>query len=335
MTSLLAIALCFAVTADPATEAGVLEGVVVNGSQYLAPVADAAVVLRVNHQGTFISVAQTTADKNGRFRFEQLPLAPDLIYLPGANFKDIHYPGSRVKADGQQQLTSQIIVVYDTADKPNPLIASSHEIEVRPGRGLLVVTETITIANRTNRSYVGSAAGPDEHPITLRLSIPPEFEKVTFEKEFFGRQFQLNEERLETQIPWTPGKRELKFTYRVPIEDQYWLFNRPLDLPTEHVRIQIAGDRTDDVSCNLPQTSASSSNGVVFESSGNVLPAGHAISLQLGNLPLPWTAYARWAALGGLGLLMLGTSAFMFTRRRSSPNREQASFGKTNEREAA
>jgi hypothetical protein len=293
------------------------------------------VVLRANHQNTFISVAQTTTDKNGRYRFEELPLAPDLIYLPGANFKDIHYPGSRVKADGQQLVTNQNIVVYDTADKPNPLIASSHEIEVRPGRGLLVVTETITIANRTNRSYVGSSAAPDEHPMTLRLSIPPEFEKVTFEKEFFGRQFQLNEGRLETQIPWTPGKRELKFTYRVPIEDQYWVFNRPLDLPTERMRIQIVGDHTGDVSCNLPQTSASSNDGLVFESSGNVLPVGRAIELQLGSLPLPWTTYARWGALGGLGLLVLGTSAFMFTRRRSSPKSEQGSYIKTDQRKTA
>ena len=95
-------------------------------------------------------------------------------------------------------------MVYDTVSEPNPLIVSRHQIEVRPDSGVLVVTETIVVANRTKGTYVGSEMVKGGGEVTLRLSIPPEFEKVTFDKEFFGRQFQLNEQRLETQVPWPP-----------------------------------------------------------------------------------------------------------------------------------
>ena len=69
------------------------------------------------------------------------------------------------------------------------------------------MTETMLIANRSLYTYVGAAAEAATPPITLRLSIPSEFTKVTFDKEFFGRQFQLINGAIVTQIPWTPGQR--------------------------------------------------------------------------------------------------------------------------------
>ena len=67
----------------------------------------------------------------------------------------------------------------------------------------------------------------------------------------------------------------------------------------------------EDVTCNLVQQSASLPDTVVFESDGTTLPAGHAIALELGSLPVPWTTYARWGAVAGLAILLLGTSAIM------------------------
>jgi hypothetical protein len=301
----------------PADAGATVEGLVVNGSREMARVPGAVVVLRAEHQGAMTPVAQTTADAGGRYRFEQLSLPDGVVCLPGANHQGIHYPGRRVTIGSRTAATDQNVVVYETVADPSPLVAVRHEIEVRPETGVLEVTETIRVANRSLQSYVGRNSEGTEPSATLRLSIPPQFDKVTFANEFFGRQFQLNDERLETQIPWTPGQRELKFTYRLPVEQQHWVFHRPLDLPTEQIRVRVVGPSTD-VTCNLAGSQARPEDAIVFESQDSLLPAGHTIEVQFGSLPVPWTAVAKWWALGGLAVLISATSAFMLRRRRAT-----------------
>jgi hypothetical protein len=314
MWSWVVIAACCAPLAT-SPGSGVIEGIVLNGTNDRRPVAEAAVVLRVESQGSWMPVAETTTDRAGRFRFKGLPAKEGLLYLPGANHMGVHYPAQRVRLKGTA--AAQEIVVYDTMAEPSPLVAARHEIEIRVEGNVVTVCESILVANRTFRSYVGTSASAESPPVTLQLSIPPEFEKVTFEKEFFGRQFQLNGERLETHIPWTPGQRELKLTYRLPLETRHWRFRRPLDLPTEHVRLTIVSRDNDRIACNLPPAAAPTQDVLAFEASA--LPAGHAIELELGSLPLAWTAYARGAAVAALLLLVLGTSLYMLRRRSLQP----------------
>ena len=278
----------------------------VNGSKGRSPLAGAKVVLRQPH-GAWVAAAETTTDDQGRFRFEQIPVSNDVIYLPGANHEGIHYPGQRVTIDGRQPVRAQRVVVYETVADASPLIATRHEIDIRPEAGVLVVSETIMVANPSLHSYVGSDNTDGQPSATLRLSIPPEFDKVTFEKEFFGRQFHLNKERLETQIPWTPGQRELKFTYRLPLEHRHWLFRRPLDLLTEQLRVTVSSGEIEDVACNFPAARILQDEAVVFDCESAELPAGHTIELQFGNLPVSWTTYARWIASAALVLLVLAT----------------------------
>ena len=314
MTSCATIAVCCALLASNPDATGVIEGTVLNGSRAQSPVAGAKVVLRASHQGAWIATAETTTDDRGRFRFEQIPVSRDVIYLPGANHLEIHYPGQRVTIDGRHLVNEQRIVVYETV-ADSPLVAARHEIDLRPEVGVLVVTETIVIANRSMRSYMGSEAADGQPSATLRLSIPPQFDKVTFDKEFFGRQFQLSNERLETQIPWTPGQRELKFTYRLPLEHRHWLFCRPLDLATQQLRVKVSGEKIDDVTCSFPATRTVQAGAIVFDCEAALLSAGHTIELKFGDLPVPWTTHARWIAPAALVLLVLATFAAMSWRR--------------------
>jgi hypothetical protein len=313
MWSWVVIAACSAPLAT-STGSGVIEGTVLNGTNYRLPVAGVPVVLRVESREGWISVAETTTDREGRFRFEGLPTEEELLYLPGANHMGVHYPGTRVRLKARETAASQRIVVYDTVAEPSPLVAARHELQIDVAGSVVTVCETILIANRTLRSYVGTSTSADAPPGTLQLSLPPEFEKVTFEKEFFGRQFQLNGERLETEIPWTPGQRELKFTYRLPLEARRWRFRRPLDLPTEHVRLTIVSRDSESIACNLPSAAGPTDDSLAFEATA--LPAGHVIELELGSLPLAWTAYARGTAVAVLLLLVSGTSLYMLRRPR-------------------
>ena len=153
---------CFTVTmcgvlAAPSTEQGTISGVVVNGSAQGEVVPGATVVLRAQNQGVLLPVMETTADEAGRFKFENLPVNGQLIFLPGANHQGIHYPGKRLRLNFAQPGAEDKITVYETVAEPCPLIAKRHEIDLRPEGGALRVTEMIVISNPTLRSYVGKS----------------------------------------------------------------------------------------------------------------------------------------------------------------------------------
>ena len=155
-------------------------------------------------------------------------------------------------------------------------------------------------------------------PITLRLSIPSDFQRTTFDQEFFGRHFSLADGKLVTSIPWTPGPRELKFTYVLANPKSRFHWDRPLDLPCSDLTLIIRTARPDEVSCNLDAKPLRHRDEVTFALSGRNLPAGQVIRVDLGRLPMPLMAYGRWLALAVLIGLVGGTGLMLGRRRRTS-----------------
>ena len=324
------VLLAFSAAAAPLSEQeGAITGGVVNASAGRAPVSGATVVLRLQHDGGLVPFRETTTDAQGRFLFRQLPVGRDRQYLPGANRNGVHYPGPRVELTAQQPQARVELPVYDCVADPSPLLIRRHDISIRPGPDALSVTESMTIDNPSARSYVGLAPRERDEPITLQLSIPPNFERTTFDKAFFGRRFSLADGKLVTGIPWPPGQKELKFTYLVPNGRSRGRWERPLDLPCPHVRVRVETATPERVSCNLPQGQSEAGREAVFDSSDQVLPAGYTICVRLGPVPVPLAVYARWLALAILAALVAGTSIVILGRRLRAKSR--ASQPKTSE----
>jgi hypothetical protein len=308
-----------AVLPGPSTpDQGSIGGTVVNASDGRLPAGGAEVVLRVKVDDQLAIAAETIADARGRFLFEPLPVDADLQYLPGANRAGVHYPGKSVRLTPERAHASVELAVHDAVAEPNPLVARRHEIVVRSEPGALRVTETIRVDNPTSTSYVGQAVCDGAEPVTLRLAIPSDFERVTFDEEFFGRRFSQADGKLVTGIPWTPGERELTFTYLLRNEQRHRLWARPLDLPCSHVRVSVFTDEPGEVSCNLGPGSSQrrGETTLEFESVGKTLPAGYVVRLEMGCLPVPWMAYGRWLALVALVGLIAGTSMVTIGRGR-------------------
>jgi hypothetical protein len=292
-------------SAEEASDPGVIRGVVVNASRNGTICPQTEVMLRVQIDGQFVPVASTTTDDLGGFKFADLPVGSQFLYLPGANYQDVHYPGQRVRLSGARPQAYQRLEVCDAVSSPNPLIIARQEILIEPQAGMLRVTESLRIKNASSTTYVGRAAREGHQPITLQLAIPPDFERTTFHKEFYGRNFEVVDNGVATTIPWTPGKRELKFTYTLPNEARHRVWQRPLDLPCEELVLRVRHDKPDEIACSLEAIPATAAGETAFAARGTTLPAGHVIRVELGRLPVPWTRYARWTALallaGGLG----------------------------------
>jgi hypothetical protein len=184
-------------------------------------------------------------------------------------------------------------------------------VETEPGA--VHVTEAMLIDNPGTETYVGRSAGEGMQPVTLRLGIPAEFERITFEEEQFGRQFAAIDGKLSTGIPWMPGQRWMRFTYTLRSEDADRVWQRSLDLPCENLAVRVRHDKLDEVSSNLgPGVIRGDER--VFESAGASLEQGHPLEVNFGALPVPWFLTARWIALGTLVAMI--TAAIVVTRRK-------------------
>lgn len=291
---------------SPLSSTGVIEGSVVNGSQADIPIPEAVVTLRADQNGSLEPIAQTVTDSKGHFVFEGLTLDPKLEFLPGADRDGIHYPGKRLRLTSLCPKASTAIRTFDAISTPSPLQASRHDIEIRIEESTLAVSESILVVNPSRRTFVGAPS--DEQPaVTLALSIPPDFDRVTFNSEFYGRRFRVVDHRPITDIPWPPGERELKFTYRIPLIENHGKFKRPLDVPTSSVRLLLRGDKVPNVSCNLSSPKMIDS-GLEFDSHEE-LHSTFVVEAQIGPRPIPWALYGRWGAATLLSILVCGTAA--------------------------
>ncbi len=313
-----------AIAGPPAAREGTVTGTVVNASRGKTPAAETEVVLRVRLGGEFVPFHQTKSDARGWFRFDHVPVGKDYRYLPGANWDGVHYPGPPFEVTPQQPWVSVDLQVWDPVAEPNPLVIRRQEIAIRPEPGVLYVTESMLVENPTSACYVGRAAQEGGDPLTLRLAIPPDFERTTFHKEFFGRRFAISKQGLVTGIPWPPGQRELSFTYTLPYKNKRYRWERPLDLPCSGLRVRVENADPDEVACNLRPGPTEGNRLLTFDAGGETLPAGHTISVELGRLPVPFMAYARWAALAVLAILAAGASLLVLRRRRSQKRDRRA-----------
>ncbi len=318
--------------ADGMSQDGYIGGVVVNSSRDNQPVAGAKVVLEMKSDGDFVLLDETITDAAGRFLFRNLPVSEQIQYKPSAQFAGIHYPGARIHFARERNTAAVTLAVRDVVHEPDPLVVKDHEIYIRSATGMLEVTESLVIENPLPQTYVGAAPDSEEdEPVTLQLSIPTDFQKVTFHNEFFGRSFAIRGGKLVTSIPWEPGKRPLKFTYYLRNTQQQRLWERTLDLPTDELQVRIATSAPAAVTGNLDRQATTQCAGyseVVFTSGSRQLPARHVVRCTLGALRVPWTTYGKWCAV--LVLLALIASGCIARRRRRAAVKHHAADARVN-----
>ncbi len=311
------ILFCAALALPAAAAAGTIRGTVVNTSTGTSVPCQVAVNLQVQVNGAFVGFRETISDAQGRFRFDGLPAG--VVYLTGATRHGIFYPGPRICLTDLQPIARTKLSVCDAVAGPNPLVLTKMDVTIRPETGLLAVTESLLLDNPSHTCYVGEAAHDGADPVTLALSIPPDFERTTFDLEFFGRRFTMVNNRLVTSVPWPPGQRELRYTYVLRNTQEATRWKRPLDLPCSNVTIRVEGKSPNEVRCAMLRRTAGE-NSVVFESAGQEIPAGQVLQVELGRLPLPWMTYGKWAAVA-IMLGLIAAAGWLHFRRgnRQSP----------------
>ena len=138
-------------------------------------------------EGKFVVGAETTTRADGSFRFDELPLDLGGPYLPGANWRGIHFPGSRVRLTKDRTDAKIVLEVFESSEGPCPLVVERHDVTIQAESGRVAVRELLSIHNPSSRCFVGQPRHAGGGPVTMELRIPAEFKQVTFDREGFAR----------------------------------------------------------------------------------------------------------------------------------------------------
>src|SRR5688572_8504299 len=131
MLALLLIAqLSNAIGLESSEPTGRIQGVVLDGTNGNDNLGNVAVILQAGSDGALAPVVKTTTDIYGKFVFENVPLDPSVIYLPGADRDGVHYPGRRLRLNSDNRVAHQAITTFEAVESPSPLTAERHEIDV-------------------------------------------------------------------------------------------------------------------------------------------------------------------------------------------------------------
>lgn len=312
---ILATWLATAVVAPPD---GTIDGIVVNLSRDGRPAAEVEVELRAELDGELVPVARTRTDARGAFAFRGVPLDRTLTYVAGANRDGVQYATSKFALGPERRTAHVRLNVRDAETESNPLVLRRHDVVIEPAPGVLHVTEALLVDNPTEKTYVGKARGDAPMPVTFELGIPTDFERLTFEEEFWGRSFALVGGKVVASVPWEPGQRWVRFTYSARNEAAYRRWERAIDAPCERMSVRVKGSGGENIECSLP-FDGEAGDRAVFAAAGQSLAAGDAVWVGLGDLPVSWTTYARWAAVAVLALTV--ASLTYWSRRRNKSAR--------------
>lgn len=320
-------------TEDPAPEPAAvisITGQIVNGTEGAETPGNLEVMVHVwDADFNDKDMLHGETDSDGRFRFDDVPYQPDLLYAGMALYQDATYFSAPMPvAEGETTMDLELLVYEVGADASAVQVESMH-LFFDTDQGGLMVGEIYSISNLGDRTVMGAAALDDGTPATMRFTLPPDATSVNFR----GNQsrFFLTEDGFADTSPLLPGTNsgQVVVTYILPYTDGLTLAKTAV-FPTKEVNILLPpslGPSLDDVDNFIDRGQRDMGQGFMVDvyALENV-EAGADINVALsGKLTMAGTSSmvaespARTTdglALGGilLGLAIIGVGVWWYRR---------------------
>jgi hypothetical protein len=160
-----------------AAETGTIEGRVVNATTG-RPQGGVAVTLTGGRRGEL--TRDTTTDARGRYRFAGLPAGEERFYALDARYEGGLFAGRAVALPSdtaQPPVIDGTLRVWETTTDPGAILIRRDDLFVVPGEaGGVGVIESVTVANTSERAYIGRGGGRDggsgAPPPSVAFSLP-------------------------------------------------------------------------------------------------------------------------------------------------------------------
>jgi hypothetical protein len=158
-----------------------IEGQLVNktaGSS--SSLAGQTVIMQVYRGTTNIDTKTAASDENGKFSFEGLDNATDLIYVVQTLFKNVHYFADQTSFAAGESLKTVSINVYDTTEQSDSISVDMSHFILSLAANTLSVKENYIFVNNSDVTFIGPLLpGSSGQRQTLKFNTPPDAKDAT------------------------------------------------------------------------------------------------------------------------------------------------------------
>jgi hypothetical protein len=236
----LALALALGSAVPVAAQGGELSGRVVDGTNDERPLADWPVVLHLFTGTEWTETKQTTTDAEGRFRFTNLPTAPDRAFVVATTRADVLYTSDVVRLSDQGRAEPVTVLTFEPVDNDADIVLEGVNlavVDVDPVERLVTVVEVQNVVNVGKRTYIGSRRPDGSIAGTIVLRLPPGARDFDAGPGLHPDSIVSTPRGFVTLTPVLPGRLQITFGYRVPYDGTRLVFDKSLPFPTGTLRV--------------------------------------------------------------------------------------------------
>lgn len=132
-------------------------GQVTNGTANASLPANVEVTLHAVNAAFEDETIKTTANADGTFRFENLNIYNDRVYLATVNYGGITFSGPMMAADLTKDTLDLTVNVYETTSEPAAIQMDSLTSQISIENNRLYVVQLVTLANTGDKAYSGAS----------------------------------------------------------------------------------------------------------------------------------------------------------------------------------
>ena len=316
-------------TASPAVAAndGVVTGRIVNQTTG-RPAAGATVELSgADEDGSGRISRRVKTDRDGRYRFDNLPSGEDWFYVVDATFQGGRFPGSPFSFPaGEKPSLQTSLKVWNTTTDPRSILVARDAMFVLPSENSVAVVESVTVLNHGNLAYVGRGGEDGTAETTFGFGLPAGASQVAIQDASFDvPELVPTDFGFGITVALPPGRSNFTYSYRVPATGLTYVLSKTALYPTADLEV-LAGKPLRLDSDRMRESGTEMVGGKRYSRwvAPGMVDAGDTVLIQA-------VAEAEMAllpfAIGAGALLLLISGAYMFMRRRTkgprpTPDRE-------------
>jgi len=195
-----------------ADEGGVVQGEVHNGTANGGATAGLAVELRIFQGSNELEPMLTTADAEGRFRFQGLDTSSESNYLLRVTYQEVVYSQGPLSFEsGQNEIPAELLVYEPTTSDDGIGVDRAHLFAAISGDALSV-TELFVFANPGDRTYIGKGQIQGRRWTSQFLLPKGSHDLIFTDGSLGGRFLKVPDGFVDTEPLW-PGRTSVMFSY--------------------------------------------------------------------------------------------------------------------------
>lgn len=221
---------------------GVVEGAVIQGTPDGGAVDGIEVVLRAFVNFAEVDAFTTTADEQGRFRFEELAAGENMVYVLETTYDDVRYGSDFFRLDLQEPQQQVDVEVFETSDDGSGVTVARTNWVIDFEPGALVIGQIATFGNESASTFIGESIEGVELPVTAAVNVPADAERIEFRDGMLGVNYFRVGDTIYDTAPLIPGAetRQMVVSYRLPMDADGGAVSQALRHPTGEVNLLVA-----------------------------------------------------------------------------------------------